>query len=439
MAKRRHGERRWWEHTEVGLLLVHQEQGVLYANPAMRRYWGVELPEGADLPGLEQLPHWAQPSACCYQGELRLLVVSATGDAPGAVVLHVPGSPTGSSTAAVLYVPQQLAEPWRWLTRESDRLRCQLEERLRGGEVPLPAVALGPSAAAQRLRHQLQLAAASEAPVVVCGPAGSGRLELLRWIYSRWSQPANRSGQLLVLDGGLLSPELIQSSLSAFYQSLNTPGVPGTESRDTARAMILLHQLDRMSAATQQYLLQQFHAAGESIRWGATVTESTSREAPPRGSGELQERLSVLRVELPPLQCRREDMPEMALALLRELRPRQTLQGIEPEVLQLFADYDWPGQWDELRQVIRQGAEAAQGPALTRDDLPRYLRTWEQPLRQPERSINLEAVLQAVERRLIEETLTRCRGNKTQAARLLGLSRPRLYRRLKELGLDPED
>jgi len=398
MAKRRHGERRWWQRTEVGLLLVHQEQGVLYANPAVRRYWGVELTDEGDLPPLELLPHWAQPSARCYQGKLCLLVVSATRAAPAAVVLHVPGSPAGSSTAAVLYVPQQLAEPWSWLTRESDRLRRRLEERL-----------------------------------------GSGRLELLRWLYTRWSHAEDASGRLLVLDGGLLSPELIQSSLSAFYQSLNAPGTPRTESGEVGRAMILLHQLDRMSAATQQYLLRQFHAAGELIRWGATVTEAASGKEGRDTSGELQERLSVLRVELPPLQHRREDLPEMALALLRELRPRQTLQEIEPEVLQLFADYAWPGQWDELRQVIRQGAEAAQGPAITRDDLPRYLRTWEQPLRQPDRSIDLEAVLQAVERRLIEETLTRCRGNKAQAARLLGLSRPRLYRRLKELGLEPED
>ena len=428
MAKDRWG-RRWWEQAEVGLLLVHQEQGPVFANPPMRRHLGLSASEtDQSLPLLEELPYWASPQPECFSGRLQLLVVQGDGSGQGGVVLHLPASPQGGAVAAVLYVPQRLTAPWSWLAPQHLRQREQLQ-RLLGSQLPdVPAIAAGRSAAAQRLRGQLRLALQCQAPLLVCGPRGSGRLALLRWLFARWSGTGDR---LLVLDGALLSAELIQSSMSAFLQA-TSPDCSGTAE---SRAMVILHQLDRMAPAVQEQLLPQVEATSQWLRWAATVATA----AEPRKPSLLQQRLAVLPIQLPPLEKRREDLPEMALALLLELRPRQSLQGFHAEALEVLADYSWPGQWDELHQVVQQAAQAAQGTLITRDDLPRYLRTWEEPAEHPPAPVALEEVLQCVERNLIQEALARCGGNKAQAARLLGLSRPRLYRRLRELGLEGED
>ena len=102
-------------------------------------------------------------------------------------------------------------------------------------------------------------------------------------------------------------------------------------------------------------------------------------------------------------------------------------------------EYAWPGQIDELAAVVREAATQAEESEIRAADLPKRLRHAAEAVRytrQPAEPIDLEQFLARVEKELIERALREAKGNKSQAARLLGLTRPRLYRRMVQLGLE---
>jgi DNA-binding NtrC family response regulator len=146
---------------------------------------------------------------------------------------------------------------------------------------------------------------------------------------------------------------------------------------------------------------------------------------------------------LPPLADRAEDLPLLAQLFLEEANARgaKQLAGLAPETLDVLAAYDWPGQLDELAEFIHQAHDRAEGSQIIPPDLPQRIFLAADAMRyarQPEETIVLEDFLAEIERELIERALARAKGNKTKAAQLLGMTRPRLYRRLVQLGLATE-
>jgi DNA-binding NtrC family response regulator len=167
---------------------------------------------------------------------------------------------------------------------------------------------------------------------------------------------------------------------------------------------------------------------------------------------ELYYGLSVLVIRTLPLRERRHDLLLLAQSLLERANQRtgSTCGGFTPRAVPVLQAYDWPGNLSELARVIdvahdhlrsQTRAEKAM-PLIDMDDLPASIRghlgaAYLPPTAAP--SIKpLDELLTEIERRLIETALSRARQNKSRAAELLGISRPRLYRRIKELNL-PDD
>jgi DNA-binding NtrC family response regulator len=156
---------------------------------------------------------------------------------------------------------------------------------------------------------------------------------------------------------------------------------------------------------------------------------------------ELAYALSTLVLEVPPLRDRLADLP----ALVERLLPR-ACAGREVRVTSLSADawtllrgYSWPGNVRELYNVLRTACAHARGEQLRAADLPAELRRAVQreqtPPRPLDKSLPLQHLLEEAERRLIQLALQRAGGRKARAARLLGIPRPRLYRRMVSLGI----
>ena len=146
---------------------------------------------------------------------------------------------------------------------------------------------------------------------------------------------------------------------------------------------------------------------------------------------------------MPPLAQRREDLPLLAQLFLEELNARGGKQvgGFTPEALDRLDAYPWPGNLDELAQVVAEAHERAGGPEIARGrsaraDPPGGRRGGASAPH--EETIVLDEFLAAIERELIRRALARAKGNKAKAARLLGMTRPRLYRRMVQLGLEEE-
>ena len=138
---------------------------------------------------------------------------------------------------------------------------------------------------------------------------------------------------------------------------------------------------------------------------------------------------------------RPEDLPLLAQRLLEEANAESArqLSGFTPEALDALAGYDWPGDVQELSAMVAEAHASAEGPQVQARDLPQCINLASDAsrfTRKTDDTIVLEQFMAEIERELIERALARARGNKAKAARLLGMTRPRLYRRLVQLGFE---
>jgi DNA-binding NtrC family response regulator len=208
---------------------------------------------------------------------------------------------------------------------------------------------------------------------------------------------------------------------------------------------LLLNDVDRMPAEAQADLLELLSAGKRKVRVLATAGSRLDQAAGDAGfSRDLACSLSTITIELPPLCERPEDLPLVAQAVMEGANREGGKQvgGIASEALDRLAAYSWPGNIDELVAVVREAHERATGGEIAPADLPQQIHwaaeSGAHPARKDE-SIVLEQFLAGIERELIERAMRRAKNNKSKAARLLGLTRPRLYRRLVQLGMEREE
>jgi two-component system response regulator PilR (NtrC family) len=160
---------------------------------------------------------------------------------------------------------------------------------------------------------------------------------------------------------------------------------------------------------------------------------------------DLFYRLNVVRIELPPLRERVEDIPLLARAFLMKhaREANRSIDTIEPEAERALTTYRFPGNVRELENIIERASTLATGTSLRIDDLPQEVRGSnrgsEDLLAFPDAGIDLESTLNAIESRFIHIALERAGGNKTRAADLLGLSFRSLRYRIQKLGTGPRD
>jgi DNA-binding NtrC family response regulator len=177
----------------------------------------------------------------------------------------------------------------------------------------------------------------------------------------------------------------------------------------------------------------------------ATNADLEQRVAEGKFREDLYYRLSVIRIHVPPLRDRREEIPHLSTYFLREASDRLGKPDIalSSETLEVFSQYWWPGNVRQLKNEI-QRAVALSAPGGTVD--PGHLSpeigsthstaTERPPLRPPRRAPNLASAVEQVERDMIQAALDRAGGNISETARSLGLTRRGLYLKLRRLGLD---
>jgi len=178
----------------------------------------------------------------------------------------------------------------------------------------------------------------------------------------------------------------------------------------------------------------------------ATNADLEQRVAEGKFREDLYYRLSVIRIHVPPLRQRREEIPHLSTYFLREASERLGKPDVQlsSEVLDLFAEYWWPGNVRHLRnEVQRAVAMAPAGGVIGREHLSADVseqQTAEQTAAPPKLTLRggqtLASVVDDIERDLIRNTLTRHRGNISESARSLGLTRRGLYLKLRRLGLE---
>lgn len=295
---------------------------------------------------------------------------------------------------------------------------------------------LGDSPAMRRVRSQVAIAAGCSATVSIIGPSGCGRAHAARTIhYVRiGGDEAIRSRAMLTpLEAANVGRELLQESIRALARSAQSSGIVGT---------LLLTNIDRLSLDAQAELIGLMRLVDLPLR---ILTTSAVPLASLAQSGafrvDLAEFLSTLAIEIPPLASRPEDITILAQSFLEEcnVAERRQLGGFTSEALDRLAGHSWPGEARELQDLVAAACASAEGPLVGVESLPRRLALAADAARfamPDDEAIVYDDFLAEIEKQLIQRAMQQARGNKTMAAKLLGLPRPRLYRRMVQLGLE---
>jgi two-component system response regulator HydG len=174
------------------------------------------------------------------------------------------------------------------------------------------------------------------------------------------------------------------------------------------------------------------------VRFIAATNKDLEKEvAEGRFRDDLYYRLNVISLQLPPLRERPEDIEPLAGYFISQGLGKlgRGVSGISPEALTALCAYYWPGNVRELRNVIERGAILAKGEHITIDDLPLKLHPQNASFEIADSDEPL--TLKDAERRQVERILLRAQWNKSQAARILDITRPTLDRKIEEYGLRP--
>ncbi len=289
---------------------------------------------------------------------------------------------------------------------------------------------VGKSAQMLRVRRQAELAVESGARAVVIGQPGSGREHVARVIH--FAGDDTLAPTLMPLACPLLDAELLQTSITAFARH-------AADNPTTRPATLLLCDADQLSNAAQNELFGFLALPGFDLHVLSTARRSLL-DAAEAGTfrKELAFALSTLEIELPQLAARRRDIQLLAPLFLEAVNSqgRKQYSGFAADAMDALCEFSWEENLDELREVVAQACEAASGGEITREDLPSNILqtpTADRQRGKTEEPIVLDDVLADVESELIRRAMKRAKGNKTKAAELLGISRPRLHRRWDEM------
>lgn len=293
---------------------------------------------------------------------------------------------------------------------------------------PLDSV-LGLPSINRSLRKKIDAAIGTVADVLIHGPAGSGREQLARVIDTHRRPDAIPP---IPLHCAVADQQLIQQNIKELFTD------PASD-HSSNRECLLLIEVDRLSPVAQAELWGFLRLPGFTFQTMSTASSSLIDLArQEKFHRELAAFLTTIEIELLPLCERPGDIPLLAQACVENinLTQKKQLAGFSPAAMQLLQQYDWPENIDQLHRDVRSAAEIATGAKIVLEDLPASLRQASQAMeigRAEETVIKLDEYLQTIESELIARAMQQAKGNKSKAAKLLGISRPKLIRRLQIL------
>jgi DNA-binding NtrC family response regulator len=321
---------------------------------------------------------------------------------------------------------------------ERRRLRLETRElRRRLGETSGVDAIIGASEAIARVRERIRLAADQDVTVLICGETGTGKELVARAIHQT---SRRRDAPFVSVNCAALPDALIGSELFGHERGSFTSADRTRVGRFEAANGGTLHldEIGDLPLATQGTLLrvledQRFERVGssETLQVDVRVLAATKRnlvEAVQRGEfrEDLYFRLNVMSIECPALHDRLEDIPLLTAHFLR--RSGQPQRAIEPAAMHKLLSHSWPGNVRELQNVLARAMILAGNDAIAAEDL-------ELVLAPAPASSCLE--LEAVEKRHIQHVLDLTGWNRSEAARLLGVDRSTLQRKLTRFDLQP--
>jgi DNA-binding NtrC family response regulator len=324
------------------------------------------------------------------------------------------------------------------LKTENRMLREKIKSKQGFGSI------IGRSPEMEKLYRIIARAAQSSHPVLIVGESGTGKEMVARSIHF---SGAFRDKPFIPVDCGSLVPTLIESELFGYVKGRFTGA---NHSKDGLLAIaeggtLFLNEVGELPLDLQAKLLRaiqekEIRPVGSTRRVpiNVRVLAATNRDleqAVAQGTfrRDLYFRLNVLSLRIPPLRERRQDIPLLADHFLERLnRGSDQPHTLADEAMKLMLAYDWPGNVRELENCLERGCAFATGPVISLTDLPSAICEARSSRTGSEDGIAKIISMAELEKQTILSTIEQLHGDKLLAARLLGIGKTTLYRKLKE-------
>jgi DNA-binding NtrC family response regulator len=313
-------------------------------------------------------------------------------------------------------------------------------------------------AALSEVLRAAERAAKSRITVLLQGETGAGKEVIARHIHD--ASP-RAQGPMICVNCGAIPRELVESTFFGHERGAFTGAHNAQRGvfENAHGGSVFLDEIGELPPQAQVALLRVLET-GKITRVGATeeravdvrVIAATHRDLAAMSEGQgfrkdLYFRLSAITLEIPPLRRRKEDIAPLSLAFLRAANHThmQTIEGITARARERLEAYAWPGNVRELKNVIERAVVLAEGTVIDERDLPDRLRgapaakkTADAPEAGPDNR-KLRDRVEAYEAEIIKDALASAGGNRSEAARLLGMPLRTLAHRIKALEIDEDD
>jgi transcriptional regulator with AAA-type ATPase domain len=427
------------------LFLLNRRRTILFVNHAWEMLTGIRL---ADARGLvcrrrrEPRPDSSEP----LQHALAPPPEAAAGKPTRARRL-IPGTTTGPRWWDITYFPLEGPQGLLGILGRITAVSLEgtsaspllpqrlvaLRERLRQGyclenlDSELPAL--------RRVAEQVRLASQTAVPLLLCGEPGSGKEWIARTIHQ---EGPCRELTFAALDCARLPEAALDAVLFGLAGLLRRPGVGTVYFKEPSRMPRELQA--RLGELLQASGLANPGASGAPLPriLAGCGCDPLAEVRAGRLLGDLHYALTTLTIHVPPLRERQGDLPGLVERMLGRLRADHEggAKDLAPTAWDVLRAHSWPGNLRELHTILAEAWSRAKGERIEVGDLPWHLHN---PVPAEERALPLDTLLEQVERRLIVLALRKAGNNKTRAAEILSIWRPRLARRMEALGITDQE
>ena len=293
----------------------------------------------------------------------------------------------------------------------------------------------------QELLNDIALVAPSDATVLIHGESGTGKELVARALHA---SSARSDKPLVTLNCAALNESLLESELFGHEKGAFTGADKRREGRfvEADGGTLFLDEIGDISPLMQVRLLRAIQerevqrvGSNQTLAVDVRLIAATHRDLAEEVSAgrfrqDLYYRLNVVTIEMPPLRQRRADIPSLAHYFLQRYgeRNRKTVQGFTPQAMDLLIHYDWPGNIRELENAVERAVVLLTGEYISERELP--LAITGTPVNACSSSDDVIQPLVEVEKEVILAALEKTGGNKTEAARQLGITRKTLLAKL---------
>ena len=345
----------------------------------------------------------------------------------------------GSADPTEIEIVVERALKYQDSERENKRLRSELQDKYSFSSM------IGKAHNMEQVFYMIGTVADSRATVLVTGESGTGKELVARALHYN---SARSTSPFIRLNCAALPKDLMESELFGHEKGAFTGAIKQTRGRFEMAdgGTLLLDEISEIDPALQAKLLRvlqerEFERVGstQTIKVDVRIVATTNRDLQKEvEAGNFREdlyyRLNVIEMALPLLRERKEDIPALVSNFVAKYNDEngKSIEGLTEETMEALMQYDWPGNIRELENYTERAVVVSRGPALSLADYPQRLVSG--PQDRGDGGMHVGMTVHEMERRLIMKTLESCRGNRTEAATLLGISTRTLRNKLHEYG-----